>query len=125
MDGDPLFGQGMSAAAQAALALKDLVGDAAHQSDPLGWLQSEYFKNLAAVLDAPWSVATADLIYPQTTGSRPPTFERSVKFAAALMRLAVEDPAVHKLMTEVLQLLKPPSVYNDPELQRRIAQLAT
>ncbi len=122
---NPLFGQGMSAAAQAALALKDLVGDAAHQSDPLGWLQSEYFKNLAAVLDAPWSVATADLIYPQTTGSRPPTFERSVKFAAALMRLAVEDPAVHKLMTEVQQLLKPPSVYNDPELQRRIAQLAT
>jgi 2-polyprenyl-6-methoxyphenol hydroxylase-like FAD-dependent oxidoreductase len=122
---NPLFGQGMSAAAQEALALKDLVPDAAHQHDPLGWLQSEYFKKLTAVLDAPWSVAKADLIYPQTTGTRPPDLERSVKFAAALMRLAVEDPAVHKLMTEVQQLLKPPSVYNDPALQRRIAQLAT
>jgi 2-polyprenyl-6-methoxyphenol hydroxylase-like FAD-dependent oxidoreductase len=121
---NPLFGQGMSAAAQAALALKRLLPHAARETDPLGWLQSAYFEKLAAVLDAPWSAAIADLIYPQTTGTRPPTFERTVKFAGALMRLAVEDPAVHKLMIEVQQLLKPPSVYNDPELQRRILQLS-
>jgi 2-polyprenyl-6-methoxyphenol hydroxylase-like FAD-dependent oxidoreductase len=120
---NPLFGQGMSAAAQQALALKKLLDTAADMSDPLGWLQAAYFKRLAEVLDAPWSVAVADLIYPETTGTRPETFERSMKFAAGLLRLAVQDPAVHKLMTEVQQLLKPPSVYNDPELQRRIAQV--
>lgn len=122
---NPLFGQGMSAAAQQALVLKQLLAAAADQSDPLGWLQLNYFEKLAAVLDAPWSVAVADLIYPETTGTRPETFERSMKFAAGLLRLAVQDPEIHKLMTEVQQLLKPPSVYKDPELHRRIAQVMT
>ena len=121
---NPLFGQGMSAAAQQALALKKLLSTAAGESDPLGWLQLNYFEKLAAVLDAPWSVAVADLVYPESTGTRPETFERSLKFSAGLLRLAVQDPEIHKLMTEVQQLLKPPSVYNDPELHRRIAQMA-
>jgi 2-polyprenyl-6-methoxyphenol hydroxylase-like FAD-dependent oxidoreductase len=120
---NPLFGQGMSAAAQQALALKQLLATAADESDPLGWLQLNYFKRLAAVLDAPWSVAVSDLIYPETTGTRPETFERAMKFAAGLLRLAVQEPEIHKLMTEVQQLLKPPSVYNDPELHRRIAEV--
>ncbi len=120
---NPLFGQGMSAAAQQALVLKQLLNTAANESDPLGWLQSIYFKKLAEVLDAPWSTAVADLIYPETTGTRPESFERSMTFAAGLLRLAVQDPEIHKLMTEVQQLLKPPSVYNDPELHRRIAQV--
>ena len=120
---NPLFGQGMSAAAQQALVLRQLLSTAAGESDPLGWLQLTYFEKLASVLDAPWSVAVADLIYPETTGTRPETFERSMKFAAGLLRLAVQDPEIHKLMTEVQQLLKPPSVYNDPELHRRIAQV--
>jgi 2-polyprenyl-6-methoxyphenol hydroxylase-like FAD-dependent oxidoreductase len=120
---NPLFGQGMSAAAQQALVLKRLLATAADQSDPLGWLQSDYFAKIAQVLDAPWSVAISDLIYPETTGTRPDTFERSMQFAAGLLRLAVQDPEIHKLMTEVQQLLKPPSVYNDPELHRRIAQV--
>jgi len=113
----------MSAAAQQALVLKQLLATAADNSDPLGWLQLNYFEKLAAVLNAPWSVAVADLIYPETTGARPEAFEQSMKFAAGLLRLAAQDPEIHKLMTEVQQLLKPPSVYNDPELRRRIAQV--
>ena len=120
---NPLFGQGMSAAAQQAIALKKLLNAAADESDPLGWLQLTYFQNLAAVLDAPWSVAVSDLIYPETTGTRPEHFAESMKFAAGLLRLAVQDPDIHKLMTEVQQLLKSPSVYNDPDLRRRISQL--
>jgi 2-polyprenyl-6-methoxyphenol hydroxylase-like FAD-dependent oxidoreductase len=120
---NPLFGQGMTAAAQQALVLKQLLDAAADEGDPLGWLQIMYFKKLAAVLDTPWSVAVADMIYPETTGTRPETFEQSMNFAAGLLRLAVQDAQVHKLMTEVQQLLKPPSVYDDPELHRRIAQM--
>jgi 2-polyprenyl-6-methoxyphenol hydroxylase-like FAD-dependent oxidoreductase len=122
---NPLFGQGMSAAAQQALVLQQLLATASAESDPLGWLQPVYFQKLAAVLDAPWSVAVSDLIYPETTGTRPENFDQTMKFGAALMRLAAQDPEVHKLVTEVQQLLKPPSVYNDPDLRRRIAQLMT
>jgi 2-polyprenyl-6-methoxyphenol hydroxylase-like FAD-dependent oxidoreductase len=120
---NPLFGQGMTAAAQQALVLKQLLDTAVHERDPLGWLQTAYFQKLAAVLDTPWSVAVSDLIYPETTGIRPEHFAESMKFAAGLMRLAVQEPEVHKLMVEVQQLLKPPSVYNEPELRRRIAQV--
>lgn len=119
---NPLFGQGMSSAAQQALVLKQLLDGAVDETDPLGWLQSVYFQKLAAVLNAPWSVAVSDLIYPQTTGIRPEHFEESMKFSAGLLRLAVQDPEIHKLMTEVQQLLKPPSVFGDPDLRRRIAQ---
>lgn len=120
---NPLFGQGMSAAAQQALALKQLLATASDESDPLGWLQRVYFERVAAVLDAPWSVAISDLIYPETIGKRPETFDRTMQFSAGLLRLAVKDPDVHALMVEVQQLLKPPSVYNNPELHRRIAQV--
>jgi flavin-dependent dehydrogenase len=120
---NPIFGQGMSAAAQAARMLKNLTTTAASEADSLGWLQSNYFKKLAQVLDSPWSVAVADMIYPQTTGIRPDNFEQRMKFGAGLVRLAVQDAEVHKLMVEVQQLLKPPSVYNDPQLQMRIAQV--
>jgi 2-polyprenyl-6-methoxyphenol hydroxylase-like FAD-dependent oxidoreductase len=120
---NPLFGQGMSAAAQQALVLQGLLSAAIDETDPLGWLQSIYFQKLAAVLDAPWSVAVSDFVYPETTGTRPENFEQTLKFAGGLLRLAVQDPEVHKLMTEVQQMLKPPSVYADPELRRRIAQV--
>lgn len=120
---NPLFGQGMSAAAQEAVVLRQLSDAAAEDRDPLGWLQSSYFQKLPTILDAPWSVAIADLIYPETTGNRPETFERMMRFSAAILHLAVKDPEIHKLMIEVQQLLKPPSAYNDPELQRRIAQV--
>jgi hypothetical protein len=70
-----LFGQGMSAAAQQALVLHGLLSTAVDQTDPLGWLQSIYFQKLAAVLDAPWSVAVSDFIYPETTGTRPENFD--------------------------------------------------
>jgi 2-polyprenyl-6-methoxyphenol hydroxylase-like FAD-dependent oxidoreductase len=120
---NPLFGQGMTAAAQQAMVLKRLLTTAADKSDPLGWLQSIYFQRLEEVLEAPWSVAVSDFIYPETTGARPETFERSMQFAAGLMRLAVQDPEIHRLVTEVQQLLKSPSVYNDPELRQRVAQV--
>ena len=120
---NPIFGQGMSAAAQQGLALQKLAGAAASETDPLAWLQLSYFRKLAQVLDAPWSAAVGDLVYPQTIGTRPETFERTMKFSAGLMRLAAADCEVHKLMTEVQQMIKPPSAFGDPELQRRVAQV--
>jgi hypothetical protein len=44
----------------------------------------------------------------------------TLKFGIALTRLVAEDPAVHKLVVEVQHLLKPRSVYRDPELVQRV-----
>ena len=53
---------------------------------------------------------------------RPPDFEATLKFGLALTRLASRDPAVHKLTAEVQNLLKPRSVYRNPELLQKIAE---
>ena len=75
---------------------------------------------VVGAMKTPWSVATLDFAFPQTRGERPADFELTLKFGIALMRLAAEDPAVHKLTVEVQHLLKPRSVYRDPDLVRRV-----
>jgi hypothetical protein len=67
--------------------------------------------------------AIPDFVFPETQGQRPADFESSLKFGSGLARLVAEDAAVHKLMIEVQHLLKPRSVYRDPELQRRVQEL--
>ena len=66
-----------------------------------------------------------DFAIPDTRGQRPADFETTLKFGIALRRLAAEDPAVHKLTSEVSNLLRPRSVYRDPALlQRVLAKMA-
>jgi hypothetical protein len=50
-------------------------------------------------------------------------FERRLQFNIALVRLAAQDPSIHKLMFEVNHLLKPQSALRAPELAERVAKL--
>jgi 2-polyprenyl-6-methoxyphenol hydroxylase-like FAD-dependent oxidoreductase len=121
---NPVYGQGMSVAAQEACLLRRLLGSLAPEADPLAKLGTSYFAALATLLEAPWSTAMLDLVYPETTGPRPADFEGRLKFGAGLIRLAARDADVHKLFYEVNNLVKPPSVYRDPELQRRVMAMS-
>jgi hypothetical protein len=60
------------------------------------------------------------MAYPQTRGERPADFESRLKYNGALMRTAMRDAAVHRLLVEVQQLLKPPSVLQDPAIDRLV-----
>ena len=53
-------------------------------------------------------------------GERPPDFERTREFGAALTLLAARDAQVHKLMVEVQQLLMSRSVLRYPDLVKRV-----
>jgi hypothetical protein len=75
---------------------------------------------MQALIATPWSVANFDFAFPETRGQRPADFEMTLKFGIALIRLAAEDPTVHKLTLEVQHLLKPGSVYRDPDLMQRV-----
>ena len=66
-----------------------------------------------------WADAS-DALAPRTTGQRPENFEQTLAFSEGLFQLAAADPAVHKLLFEVLQLLKPLSALNDPDLVERV-----
>jgi len=46
--------------------------------------------------------------------------EDTLKFSAALLKLASQDAAVHKLFVEVQNLLKPRSAYRNPEFVERV-----
>jgi len=122
---NPVYGQGMSVAAQEGCLLQKLLNRLAGESDPIAGLAPTFFNEVQALIETPWSVATLDFIFPHTRGQRPADFEITLQFAIALTRLAAEDPAIHKLTAEVQNLLRPRSVYRDPALvQRVLAKMA-
>ena len=118
---NPVYGQGMSVAAQEALLLHQLLRRPAEESDPLAGLAPAFFGGACVLIETPWAqAAVADFSFPETKGQRPPDFARTLEFRAALTRLAARDPNVHKLMAEVQLLVKPPSVLRDPDLVERV-----
>jgi 2-polyprenyl-6-methoxyphenol hydroxylase-like FAD-dependent oxidoreductase len=117
---NPVYGQGMSVAAQEACLLRQILERLRNEDDPLAVLARTFFAEVQPLIDTPWSVATLDFAFPTTTGKRPADFETMLKFGSALMQLAAEDPAVHKLTAEVQNLLKPRSAYQEPALIQRV-----
>ncbi len=118
---NPVYGQGMSVAAQEARALKRLLAARAGAPDPLNGLARPFFAEATALIESPWaSAAVPDFVFPETRGRRPANFEQLLGFERAMSRLAAEDPAVHKLVLEVQALLKPRSVYRDPQFVTRV-----
>ena len=117
---NPVYGQGMSVAAQEACLLRKILERLGAESNPIAGLASTFFTEVQPLIETPWSVATLDFVFPSTRGQRPADFETTLKFGIALTRLAAEDPAVHKLTAEVQNLLKPRSVYRDPALLQRV-----
>lgn len=117
---NPAFGQGMSVAAQEVAILLRLATARASQPDPLKELAPSFFDEIQAVLAAPWSVAEGDFAYRGTRGQRPADLPQRLKFNAALQQLAVEDGAVHKVMSEVNHLLQPPTALREPHIASRV-----
>jgi len=122
---NPIYGQGMSVAAQEACLLHQLLRRQAEDTSPLVGLASAFFAGACTLIDGPWALAAVpDFVFPETEGQRPEAFERSLEYGAALNRLAAQDADVHKLMAEVLHLLKPRSALYEPELVERVKAVA-
>ena len=118
---NPIYGQGMSVAAQEAAALHQLLGACAREADPLDGLAAAFFPATNGLIESPWSSsALVDLAYPGTRGERPADLAQRLAFGAGLAKLAAKDPAIHTLTAEVQQLLKPRAVYRDPALVSRV-----
>jgi hypothetical protein len=118
---NPIYGQGMSSAALQAKLLRDVLNGVAAEADPISALQAQFMSQVGAVLQAPWQMgANSDFAYPGTRGERPEHYEESRQFEAALMRAAVADPVVQTAFSDVLQLVKPFDLLQDPDIKRRI-----
>ena len=119
----PTQGQGMSVAAQEAHVLASVLEPRRRLGDPLDGLAESFFAEIQPLLETPWAVAMADLVYPQTRGKRPPDFEENLQYTRALMRLAAEDAETDKIFAEVRSLLKPQSALHEPELASRVMSM--
>ena len=118
---NPVYGQGMSVAAQEACLLRTLLAGASREGKGINALASTFFAEAQNLIETPWaSSAIPDFLDPLTEGPRPPDLENRLKFGAALAKVAAEDPATHKVMVEVQHLLKPSSAYQAPEIAERI-----
>ena len=118
---NPIYGQGMSVAAQEACLLHRLLATPALRREGLAALAPAFFAEAEAVIATAWEAAAIpDLALPETTGPRPANLADILKFRQGLTRLAAEDPAVHRLMVEVQHLIKPRSLLRAPELMRRV-----
>ncbi len=118
---NPIYGQGMSVAALEADVLNRLLTAQSAESDGLAGLAAAFFPEAERLIDTPWwTAAIPDFSDPRTEGQRPSDLEDTFKFFAALLKLAAQDAAVHKLFIEIQNLLKPRSAYCDPELVRRV-----
>ena len=74
----PIFGQGMSVAAQECCVLAGLIESRRWRIDPLDGLAEAFLAEIQPLLETPWSHAMSDLVYPETRGERPPDLERGL-----------------------------------------------
>jgi hypothetical protein len=107
-------------AAQECCILAGLLESRCWRGDPLDGLAESFLAEIQPLLETPWANAMSDLVYPQTRGERPPDFEKRVLYARALMRLAAEDPATDKIVSEVRTLLRPQSALREPQVASRV-----
>jgi 2-polyprenyl-6-methoxyphenol hydroxylase-like FAD-dependent oxidoreductase len=118
---NPVFGQGMSVAAQQAHALGKLLAQSASGEIALADLWRPFFTAVAALVDTPWALAAVpDFIFPQTRGVRPADFEMSLQFGLALNRAAARHEDIHRLAAEIQHLLRPRSALMEPHVIERV-----
>jgi len=121
---NPVYGQGMTVAAQEACMLSDLLQTL--DRDSLAGLAPTFLTKADTLIAEPWAMsAIPDLIYPDTTGERPPDLQDRLNFQRALGRLAVLDAEIYELLVEIRHVLKPLNLLDDPSIVRRVEEEMT
>jgi 2-polyprenyl-6-methoxyphenol hydroxylase-like FAD-dependent oxidoreductase len=118
---NPVYGQGMTAAAMGAEVLDRWLRERSSRRGPGG---SRVFQRcLARATAAAWELsAGADYGFRTTQGTPQGRLARLTGgYLAAVMRAATRRPWVRRWLTEVLHLLRPPSVLFGPGVVARLA----
>lgn len=105
---NPVYGQGMSVAAQQASLLRDLLTSRAGTPAPLKGLAAEFLPAADALIEAAWQFsAIPDLAYPQSEGERPADLEEKLQLQGEMFGRAMDDPEAHRALMERMHLLAP------------------
>ncbi|MEU2793765.1 FAD-dependent monooxygenase [Streptomyces sp. NPDC007100] len=116
---NPLYGQGMSVAAQEAAALRDALNR--HGLGDPG-LARRLQRTMGRLTQAPWAMATGqDILYPGAVGPRPPAATRLLRgYTDRLLRTATGDPVVTRALLDVMTLSAPLQRLLQPNVAARV-----
>jgi 2-polyprenyl-6-methoxyphenol hydroxylase-like FAD-dependent oxidoreductase len=114
---NPIFGQGMTVAAQSTMALGHLLGQRQFNGNLTG-LAKQAQKALAKISATPWAMASGeDLRLPEAEGDRPGRLTSMLyKYSDAFRELLPYDQKAMRAFVEVTHLLKPPTALFRPRL---------
>ncbi|GAA3452522.1 FAD-binding monooxygenase [Dactylosporangium matsuzakiense] len=105
---NPIYGQGMTVAAQEALVLRTV-------TDP-----AKFYAAAAKVIDTPWEMAVGgDLAFPSVPGRRTLKVRILNRYLARVLRAAEHHPEVALAFHRVVNLVAPPGhLFSAPVLRR-------
>ena len=106
---NPVYGQGMTVAAQEALLLRNLLSRASTRDDWQHALTQPYLNGCEALVDRAWSFSVIpDFAYAETTGTPPADLQERLARHGEMLRQAVDDAEVHHAFLEALHLVERP-----------------
>lgn len=116
---NPVYGQGMTVAAQEALTLRSHLEQGIPQ--PLVFL-----KDISDVIEVPWQIsAGGDLSYPAVEGPRPPEVQMMNAYMRLLQSAATRDGQVTRTFMRVAGLVDPPTELMSPDTVYRVLKNGT
>lgn len=109
---NPVYGQGMSAAAMQAEILDELL-----QKTALDQLWKPYFKQVAKAVKTPWELTVAeDFKFPETKGVPPKIPGLVIRYFSKFNRVMNKDPYLFKAFAKVLNMVSEPTVLLHPKM---------
>jgi 2-polyprenyl-6-methoxyphenol hydroxylase-like FAD-dependent oxidoreductase len=119
---NPIYGQGMTAAAQEAQALYLCLKDSKRNGNRL---QDRYFRRASNTVKAAWAMATgADLAYPQCEGPRPFGQDLILRYLGNIIALSCYDRRVLLAWNQVTNMQRPFSALFAPSIAARVMRRA-
>jgi 2-polyprenyl-6-methoxyphenol hydroxylase-like FAD-dependent oxidoreductase len=115
---NPVYGQGMTTAAQQALAL-----DQCLRRRGTNVQSKEIQKHIAGIVATPWALATGeDLRYPGV-GARPGFVDKVLQhYVHRVMKVSTHDPQARQPLLEVFTMLAPPRLLLRPDVVARVVR---
>ncbi|MGA8595255.1 MAG: NAD(P)-binding protein [Bryobacteraceae bacterium] len=112
---NPIYGQGMSAAAQQAQAFEQSLTEGDEN------LAHRFFERASKIVDIPWKIAVgSDLRIPETIGPRNAGARFVNWYVAKLHKAAHRDPEASVAFLKVANLLAPPPSIMHPRIAMRV-----
>jgi 2-polyprenyl-6-methoxyphenol hydroxylase-like FAD-dependent oxidoreductase len=119
---DPVYGQGMTSAAQQAKALGDQLDRAGEVNRSFG---RRYFKAASRTVAVPWSIAVGgDFVYDGTKGKKPAGTDLLNRYFDRALIAAQHDDHVVVRMNEVLALLRRTEALVTPAFVLRVLRVS-